>query len=280
MFTVGVFSKIAQVSTRLLRYYDEIGLFTPAHIDSPTGRRYYAAAQMPKLNRILALKDLGLSLEQIQHLVQEQVTTDDMQHMLMQKKNEIEMQLQEELERIRRIETRLAALQQEASGEPLNVVIKEIPPQPVLRTMLTSTTFEKGIVALNQIRRFLPENKKYGFIYCICQEDDYTAVDINEFDLEVGCILKTDHHKDITIAKSLHMEFEVLPPVQMMATSVVHGPFERLLLGYAQIATWTELNGYTLTGLPREITLHLPDNEHGSELISEVQFPIERPMTH
>ncbi len=65
MFTVGEFSRLARVSKRLLRYYDEIGLLKPSHTDPMTGYRFYSAKQMPLLNRILALKDLGLSLDQI-----------------------------------------------------------------------------------------------------------------------------------------------------------------------------------------------------------------------
>ena len=65
MFLTGEFSKISRVSKRLLHHYDEIGLLKPAHIDPSTGYRYYSANQLSRLNRILALKDLGLSLEQM-----------------------------------------------------------------------------------------------------------------------------------------------------------------------------------------------------------------------
>ena len=64
MFRIGEFSRIAQVSGRLLRYYDEIGLLSPEFTDPQTGYRYYSAHQLPRLNRILVLKELGLSLEQ------------------------------------------------------------------------------------------------------------------------------------------------------------------------------------------------------------------------
>src|SRR5688500_16088019 len=97
MFTVGELSQLAQVSKRLLRYYDEIGLLKPSHTDRSTGYRYYSAAQMTDLNRILALKDLGLSLEQIQRMLSDQVSTDEMHGMLLMKKVEIEQQLRIEL---------------------------------------------------------------------------------------------------------------------------------------------------------------------------------------
>ena len=68
MFRIGEFSKIAQVPASLLRYYDDIGLFRPIDCDRDSGYRYYSVEQLTQLNRILALKDLGLSLEQVKHL--------------------------------------------------------------------------------------------------------------------------------------------------------------------------------------------------------------------
>ncbi|MDN9927223.1 MerR family DNA-binding transcriptional regulator, partial [Clostridioides difficile] len=53
MFKIGEFSKLTQVSTRMLRYYDETGLLKPAKIDSLTGYRMYSAEQISTLNRII-----------------------------------------------------------------------------------------------------------------------------------------------------------------------------------------------------------------------------------
>jgi len=65
MLKIGDFSKVSLVSVKALRYYDELGLLKPARVDAFTGYRYYSASQLPRLNRILVLKDLGLSLQQI-----------------------------------------------------------------------------------------------------------------------------------------------------------------------------------------------------------------------
>lgn len=82
MFRIGEFSKIAQVSGRLLRYYDEIGLLSPEFTDPQTGYRYYSARQLPRLNRILVLKELGLSLEQIARLLDRDTSADEIRGML------------------------------------------------------------------------------------------------------------------------------------------------------------------------------------------------------
>ena len=56
MFRIGEFAQIAQVSGRQLRFYDQLGLLQPAHVDQQTGYRYYSIRQLPRLNSILALR--------------------------------------------------------------------------------------------------------------------------------------------------------------------------------------------------------------------------------
>jgi len=67
---------LSLVSVKALRYYDELGLLKPARVDEFTGYRYYAASQLTRLNRVLALKDMGLSLEQIALLLDKEPTPD------------------------------------------------------------------------------------------------------------------------------------------------------------------------------------------------------------
>ena len=65
MFTIGDFARHGQVSVRMLRHYDTTGLLRPARVDPASGYRFYEAAQLARLNRIVALKDLGFTLEQV-----------------------------------------------------------------------------------------------------------------------------------------------------------------------------------------------------------------------
>jgi DNA-binding transcriptional MerR regulator len=62
MFAIGSFAQIAKVSVRTLRHYDDLGLLRPAHTNPVSGYRYHRAAQLSRLNQIVALKDLGFSL--------------------------------------------------------------------------------------------------------------------------------------------------------------------------------------------------------------------------
>jgi DNA-binding transcriptional MerR regulator len=65
---IGEFSRLSRIPVSTLRYYDEIGLLRPVEADGSAGCRYYSAEQLPKLNRITALKDPGLSLAEIVQL--------------------------------------------------------------------------------------------------------------------------------------------------------------------------------------------------------------------
>ena len=69
MKSIGEFSRLGGVSVRTLRYYDRIGLLCPAEVDSETGYRWYLPSQLPDLTKIIALRQLGLSLAEIRDLV-------------------------------------------------------------------------------------------------------------------------------------------------------------------------------------------------------------------
>jgi len=113
MLKIGDFARLSQVPVKTLRYYDDLGLITPARVDAFTGYRYYSVDQLPRLNRLLALKDLGFSLDQIARVLNEGVTHGQLRGMLMLKRAEVEERLREEQQRLDRIEARLRDIEQE-----------------------------------------------------------------------------------------------------------------------------------------------------------------------
>src|SRR5687768_5423037 len=107
MFKIGEFSQLSRVSVRMLRHYDQLGLLKPSRTDNFTNYRYYSADQLPRLNRILALRDLGFSLEQIGNLLDEELPAEQLMGMLKLKRAEIEQQMQVEQLRMARLEARI-----------------------------------------------------------------------------------------------------------------------------------------------------------------------------
>jgi DNA-binding transcriptional MerR regulator len=270
MFTVGEFATLARVSKRLLRYYDEIGLLKPAHIDAATGYRYYNAEQMARLNRILVLKELGLSLEQIHRLLNDQVSTEEMQGMLLLKKAEIEQTLRAELQRIQKIEARLGAIRSTESNAPFDVVIKEVPAQSALSLTATFESFDAAVMMQSRIRAALPERSGYGLCFIICQDDDVAERDMT---LEMGCLLESPAQRAVALYDDFRLTPRQLPAVPMMATTVITGGLEVIHAGYGALGLWVQHNGYRMTGKPREVALRATQSD-GRDLVTELQFPL------
>lgn len=126
MLKIGEFSKLSQVTVKTLHHYDEINLLEPVKIDPSTNYRYYSVDQLPRVHRIMALKELGLSLEQIGLMLNTDISVEQIRGMLRLKHAESQQRVREEQERLRRIEFRLQMINIEGQMPALDVVIKEV----------------------------------------------------------------------------------------------------------------------------------------------------------
>ncbi len=127
MFKIGDFSKLAQISVKTLRHYDRLKLFEPAWVDRFTGYRYYSLDQLSRLNRILALKDLGFSLAQIQTLLVQDLPPEKLRLMMRTQQLDLERQVKNEQARLNRIEARLRQIDREGSLPAYDVVLSRLP---------------------------------------------------------------------------------------------------------------------------------------------------------
>src|SRR5438309_6174996 len=107
MLTIGDFARLGQVSPRMLRHYDDIGLLQPAKVDPQTDYRHYEVAQLRRLHRLLALRDLGFTLEQTRTLLDEDPPVEQLRGMLRLRRSQIEQDIAEEQARLRRVEAHL-----------------------------------------------------------------------------------------------------------------------------------------------------------------------------
>ena len=138
MLTIGDFARLAQVSPRMLRHYDEIGLLRPDRVEPATGYRLYAVGQLARLHRLVALRDLGLSLEQIGDLLDEEVSLDQLRGMLRMRQAQVEQTLVDEQARRRRIEAHLRALEGSTNVVALDIAIKSTDPLRVAEAVGTA----------------------------------------------------------------------------------------------------------------------------------------------
>src|SRR5271170_5662719 len=128
MLRIGDFSSLSQITIKTLRYYDEQGLLRPAHVDAATGYRYYAISQLPRLHRILALRDLGFTLDQIGSILNDGVTAEQLRGMLLLRQVEQQAKVEEEQSRLARLSALLGIIEKEQTMGN-EVVIKQVPAQ-------------------------------------------------------------------------------------------------------------------------------------------------------
>jgi DNA-binding transcriptional MerR regulator len=272
MFRIGDFSRIARVSARLLRFYDEIGLFTPAHADPQTGYRYYTVAQLAQLNRILVLKDLGFNLDQVRNILNSNVSAAELRNMLLLRRNDVEQTLALESRRLQHIETRIAQLESEGALSAEDVVVRAEPMHRLVSLRRTVPSFgaARGLILelRNHARQLLPKGHPFALI-AIAHSPQFEQ---DEIDVEFGCFLDEGVKADLPVGSVL--KSRELEAVERMAVCVRVGLPEDAHLVTAKIGRFVEANGDRLAGPSREVFLQTPNFDRMHEAVVEMQFPI------
>jgi DNA-binding transcriptional MerR regulator len=272
VFRIGEFSQIARVSGRLLRYYDSIGLLRPQRIDPDTGYRYYSAGQLERLNRILALKELGLSLDQVARMLDDKISAAEIRGMLALKKAELERSLAEEAARLRHIESRLTQIEQQGSLGDYDVVVKSSPATPVLSTRAIYLSFDEVIAALREIASAVRTQvaataRENMVVVAHCDFDD------ENLDLEIGIRLNRAVNKPVRLPSGAQLALTELPASATLATIVRTGPLYQSHLAFGKLGVWMEANSYQIAGPCREVFLDMPFQTQNDPAV-EIQFPV------
>lgn len=276
MFRIGEFSKIAQVPGSQLRYYDEIGLLKPSKIDEWTGYRYYSAQQLPRLNRILALKGMGMSLEQIKRIMDDDISSDEIRGMFKLKKAQIEQTLQEEIARLRQVESRLKQIDSDDLLDDIDVQVKSLPERPFLSYRGVIPDFSSAWDIMGEFFKVLPAKvgkSKIGEFTALLRCDIYENENI---DIEMGFVLSDYLTGTITLPSQRQLEMTTLPAVPLVASAVRIGNPTTAYACRATLANWVESNGYAFDGNGREVFLVPPRIGFEDETVIEIQYPIRK----
>jgi DNA-binding transcriptional MerR regulator len=276
MFRIGEFAQIAQVSGRQLRFYDQLGLLQPAHVDQQTGYRYYSIRQLPRLNSILALKELGLSLEQIGPLLDREMSPAELRSMLTLKRAQLERSLQEEEARLRHIESRIAQIDREGKADGFDVIVKSTPPTPFLAVNCSCDNMDEVVrmvrtVAEEGTRQIKPALRDK--LVVVARND----VDAEKLDLDIGFSLTRPSNASVRIAGDLVLRATELPAIETMATVVRPGTNAESHTSFGTVGRWIEANHYEIAGPCREIFLEPITGPPGFEgALVEIQFPVRK----
>jgi DNA-binding transcriptional MerR regulator len=269
MFKIRDFARLSQVSVRTLHYYDQLGLLKPVRVDPFTGYRYYAAEQLPRLNRILALKDLGLSLDQVAHLLRMDLPAAQLRGMLRLKQVELQQRVQEEQARLARVEARLHQIEQEDTMPTYEVLLKHIDPLRVaaVREILQTDGDINPLFdeVYSYLRRF---DVAYPGSALVVWHDDDRGVDDTGQAAEVAVPIAG------VAPTGERVQVYELPAVETMACAVHHGSVNTLAHAYAALHAWVAPNGYRVIGPSRIISIHAAKDPFDPASVIEVQLPV------
>ncbi len=281
MFKIGEFARLAQVSVRLLHYYEQLGLLLPATVDQSSGYRYYSQAQLPRLHRILALKDLGLTLEQITTLINEAITVEEMRGIWLLKRAELAQRVQEEQLRLARVEARLTHIEQTSDLPEIDVVVKKIDPLHVVSLRQSLLPPDTPLVIFKRMNAMLREQ---GINNCnrlplnlyhsrfIWQQ--HPLLPMHRWLSEAAYLF--DEEECGKIAPHPRLRVRTLPGYAQTATVVHCGSDAMRYLAHQAMFRWMETHGYHLAGPQREIYLWRAQIPNSDEHVTEIQFPLEK----
>lgn len=274
MFQIGEFSRIARVSPRQLRHYDELGLLKPVHIDPETGYRYYSARQLPRLNRILVLKDLGLTLDQIVRFMDQEISPAEIHGMLTMKKAQIEQTLRDELARILSIEERLKQIEEKGGLSDEDVILKTIPTRQFLSIRQIVPSVRDGFALIYELNR-LPQRagkNVFGNFAIVFHGEGF---DTENVDVEMGFLLEQSNFDRLTLSEGRVMTVRTIPAVETMATIVCIGISHHITY-YSRLGSWIENNHFQLAGSSWEVFLEPLHPGKEEEAVIELQLPVKR----
>jgi DNA-binding transcriptional MerR regulator len=269
MLKIGDFAKLSRVSVKALRHYDEMGLLKPTQVDRFTGYRYYSFDQLPRLNRILALKDLGFALEQIAQLLSEELPAAQLRGMLRLRQAELSQHVQGELDQLARVEARLRQIEQEDTMSTYDVVIKSVAPQLVAGVRDTIPTYPQQGHLWKELGAYLNQHQS-ALTGGPCLTVYYSE--------EPNIDAEVCEQVSSTLPAHTRVQVHELPGVEMMACVVHHGPFTTIGEAYTAIMKWIEANGYRCIGPVREVYLREAENVSQTDpnTVTEIQFPVEK----
>jgi effector-binding domain-containing protein len=269
MFKIGDFSKFSQVSVKTLRYYDEIGLLKPGRVDEFTGYRYYSADQLPRLNKIVGLKDLGLSLEEIGLILIDNLSIDKVMGLLQIKHKETLARLQEEEVRLKKVEEWLRKVEKEGTMPIYDVILKKIEAKKVASVRDVIPTYGDIGNLFNELCSYVGRQRVTfgGPPMAVYYDHEYRE---KEVDVEAAVPVNG------TIPGTKRIAVRELPGVEQAACLIHNGPYENFSQAYKALMTWIETNGYQIVGPNREVYLQGPGQGDPSSYITEIQLPVKK----
>ena len=264
LFTIGQFAAIYGINKKTLMWYDEVGLFKPAAINEENGYRCYSYYQSTELETILLLRDMKVSIKDIQEFMQHR-SAQSMEQLLKDKITELD----ETIDNLKAIRSRLSHQHRDMEAlldldwTKISIIEKE--PQ-YLATALTTPeqTLEEDIEAVvHTIKKYnLPRvfQDAYGSMIAV---DSLYRGDFYEYT-----------HLFIQMPKTIHRKGLHKQPGGKYLQAFCKGSWDMLPSRYAQILEYATAHHIRLTGFSYETVINEMVIDTMEGYITKIEIPI------
>ena len=278
MFTIGDFAALGRVSVRMLRHYDAIGLLVPAQTDPVNGYRYYRAGQLGRLNRVIALKDLGFTLDQVGAILDDAVSTSELHGMLRLRRAQLEAQLSADTARLGQVEARLRMIETEGYMDTDDVVLKEVPATRVAELSAGLASYEAADITpvLGPLYGVVWQRIMAAGIQATGAPIAYYEDDPEGAEQQLPIRVHAAVEVAADTAPSPELDVRDLPGLASAATIVHRGPMDEAIRSVQVLARWIEANDYRTVGYAREVCLEF-DPDEPKNWVHELQIEVTRP---
>ncbi len=263
MYRIGQFSSISKTTIKTLRYYEKEKLLVPSYIDKFTGYRFYETSQLVELSKIVALRQIGISLNDIRSVLNGKL---DFDKVLEIRRDEIKSEISIYNDQLSRINFLL-----EGKEMKYEVVKKELPSciiyykEGIIKNFSNMVEFIMG--SAEECRMLNPNIK--------CAEPDYCFINYldGEYKAENIRIRYAQAVTDYGIENE-NIKFKKLEPT--IAVTIYHkGAYENLGEAYSYIMKWIENNNYEISGDIREHYIDgMWNKENVEDWLTEIQVPV------
>lgn len=264
MYRIGEFSSLSKTTIKTLRYYQKEKLLIPSYVDEITGYRFYETKQLIDLSRIISLRQIGLSIDNIRSII----SGDNLKNYLINRKHELEEELSINKDQLLRINYLL-----EGKKMKYEVIVKELPncivyyKEGIIQNFSKITDFI--LSSAEECRKTNPNIK--------CIEPDYCYISYLDGEYKDKDI-KIRYSQAVTEMGKANetISFEELKPIK--AACIYHkGSYEKLGEAYSYIIKWVQDNGYVISDSIRERYIDgIWNKENANDWLTEIEVPVKK----
>ena len=268
LLRIGEYARLVGLSVRTIRYYGDIGLLTPSEIDRHTGYRYYGLDKVATAQRLLALRALGLPLNEIAAVLDDRLDDEAFRDLLEGHIERLEVELRQTTEQLVGARAHLKAHLQRMEKPMADITVRTSEAKTIayLRDQLDDISgiaemFPKLFADVDPSIAVGPGgNVYYEF-----------APDGSSIDLEAVIPVPDDYQP------SGEVKVRTIEPATV-ACITHHGAFNRLHEAYTELTEWIDANGYEITGPSYEwnIVCTPPVTQDNETYVTDIEMEVTK----